>query len=122
MPSPAVFADAQCKSQVLAHDVRETSDLLPTGASHHSSVTEEHDKPVSIAEWLVPPPVDVDADAHGSPQRAGDCSGDWPEQNLGDRRPVTGVRAGRGNPAGGSRQHPPEQTTVPESRLESGRG
>src|SRR2546425_6598416 len=70
MPSPAGFADAQCKSQVLAHDVRETSDLLPTGASHHSSVTEEHDKPVSIAEWLVPPPVDVDADAHVSPQRA----------------------------------------------------
>src|SRR3989454_11056718 len=69
MPSPAVFADAQCKSQVLTHDVRETSDLLPTGASHHSSVTEEHDKPVSVAEWLVPPPVNVDADAHVSPQR-----------------------------------------------------
>src|SRR5712692_4025668 len=28
MPSPPMFADAQGKGQVLAHDVRETSDLL----------------------------------------------------------------------------------------------
>src|SRR5437899_12474797 len=68
MPSPAMLADAQGKGQVLAHDVRETSNLLPTGASHHGPVAEQHDKPVSIAEGMVPPPMNVNALAQGGSQ------------------------------------------------------